>query len=97
MNLTITYDADEDIRSIFDYTISEFGLNQAEKYYHGLQVKFSSILEGTAHIQDYSFVKEGLKRTNYQNHAIYHKTTKEQVSILRVLYQRMDQLKHFDT
>ena len=97
MKLTITYDADEDIRSIFDYTISEFGLNQAEKYYHGLQEKFSSIIEGRAHSQDYSFVREGLKRTNYQNHAIYYKTTKEEVFILRVLHQSMDQLRHLDS
>lgn len=61
MNLTITYDAGEDIRSIFDYAISEFDLNQAEKYYHGLQVIFSLIVEGRAHIQDYSFVRH---RTN---------------------------------
>jgi len=95
MKLTITNNADEDIKSIIDYTISTFGLAQAEKYYRGLEDKFSSITEGRAHSQDYSFVREGLKRTNFQSHAIYYKIIHEdEVLILNVLHQRMDELRH---
>ena len=97
MKLIITNDAEEDIRSIIDYTISQFGLRQAEKYYHELEVKFTSIIEGTSHSQDYSFVREGLKRTNYQSHAIYYRCTeKDEVLILHVLHQGMNELKHLE-
>ena len=96
MKLIITNDAAEDISSIIDYTISQFGLAQAEKYYHGLEDKFTSIVEGGAHFQDYSFVREGLKRTNYQSHAIYYRCIEEDILILHVLHQSMNELKHLE-
>ena len=97
MKITLTLDAEQDISSIIDYTISQFGLVQAEKYYNGLEAKFSSIAEGTAHSQDYAFVRDGLKRTNYQSHAIYYRIVEEcEVLILHVLHQSMDELKYLE-
>jgi len=97
MKLSFTNDADQDIQSILEYIISEFGLDQATKYYDGLEAKFSAIVEGRAHSQDYSFVREGLKRTNYQIHAIYFKVIgQDEVLVLHVLHQRMNQLLHID-
>ena len=95
MKITLTLDAEEDIKSIIDYTIAQFGLVQAEKYYNGMDTKFSSIAEGTAHSQDYTFVRNELKRTNYQSHAIYYRIVEErEILILHVLHQSMDELKH---
>ena len=67
MKLTLTKEADEDLREILGYSIAEFGLKRAEKYYFELQNKFNSILERASHSTDYSFVEEGLRRTNYIN------------------------------
>ena len=94
MKLTLTKEADEDLREILGYSIAEFGLKRAEKYYFELQNKFNSILERASHSTDYSFVEEGLRRTNYMKHAIFYRSTDQEIIIIRVLHQKMDMLRH---
>ena len=94
MKITFTKEADEDLREILGYSIAQFGLIRAEKYYFDLQSKFDSILEKTSHSTDYSFVEEGLRRTNHMKHAIFYRLTDQEIIIIRVLHQKMDVLRH---
>lgn len=98
MSIVKTQDAEADIKEIYKYSFVNFGENQAEKYYAGLELKFSDIAAGIAHSKDYSFVREGLQRTNYVSHAIYYKKTDEDdILILRVLHQNMSELRHLES
>lgn len=95
MTVHLTLDADEDIAAIIDYSISEFGIEQAGRYYEGLKRRFDSILNGTAYVTDYSFVRDGLMRVNYESHAIYYKKIAEdEILIMRILHQQMNELRH---
>lgn len=89
--------AENDIKEIYKYSFIHFGEQQAEKYYKGLENKFEAILEKSAHNMDYSFIKAGLKRSNYNSHAIYYRVSgKDELIIIRVLHQNMDELRHLD-
>jgi len=96
MSVIRTEKAEEDIKEIYKHSFGEFGEAQAEKYYAGLEKRFISILEKTVHSTDYSFVAHNLRRTNYMSHAIYYRIEGDDVVIIRVLGQKMDELRHLD-
>lgn len=97
MAVRLTQDADEDLELLIDFSIKKFGLNQTEKYKQGLFARFESILDGVAYSTDYSFVREGLKRVNYESHAIYYEWIGEdEILIMRILHQRMKELRHLE-
>lgn len=58
MTIIRTKRAEDDIKGIYKYSFLNFGEEQAEKYYEGLQRKFKSIFEKTAHSTDYSFIEK---------------------------------------
>jgi len=88
--------AEEDIKDIYKYSYKNFGEAQAEKYYDGLEERFIAILNKDAHSQDYSHIESGLRRVNYEKHAIYYETYEDEIIILRVLHQKMDALRHLE-
>lgn len=97
MTIIRTKRAEDDIKGIYKYSFLNFGEEQAEKYYEGLQRKFKSIFEKTAHSTDYSFIEKNLRRTQYSSHAIFYRMINEdEVIIVRVLHQNMDELQHFN-
>lgn len=96
MILVLTQDADADIDDIFEYSISTFGVKQAEKYYLALRDRVEEIANGFVHSTDCSHVKEGLRRANYESHAIYYRVEGEKVIILRILGQQQDTARHIN-
>ena len=98
MRIIRTKLAEEDIKDIYLYSYKEFGEEQAEKYYDGLEERFQQILNQTAHSQDYSHIDAGLRRANYEQHAIYYELgTENEVLIIRVLHQQMDETRHLES
>ena len=65
MHIIRTKLAEDDIKEIYKYSFVNFGEEQADKYYDGLQKQFEAILEKTAHSTDYSFIEKNLRRTQY--------------------------------
>lgn len=95
MSIIRTRLAEADIKDIYLYSYGEFGEKQADKYYGGLEERFNQILDQTAHSQDYSHIDYGLRRVNYEHHAIYYQLGPEgELIIIRVLHQRMDEVQH---
>lgn len=95
MRIIRTKLAEEDIKDIYLYSYREFGEEQADKYYDGLEGRFQKILDQTAHSQNCSHIDDGLKRVNYESHAIYYQLGDEgEVIVIRVLHQQMDEIRH---
>jgi len=94
MSIVRTRPAEEDLNDIFKYSYENFGEEQAEKYYGGLEDRFIEILNGIAHSTDWSDVVPGMRRTNYERHAIFYERDADDVIILRVLHQQVDILRH---
>lgn len=96
MKILISKDADFDIDKIFEYSISEFGRKRAEIYYTGLRNKLDNIANNLVAFSKYDHIKDELRRTNYESHAIFYRISDDSAVILRVLHQSMNPIKHLD-
>lgn len=87
----ITKLAARDIENIWDYTISEWSINQAEKYTDGLFWCFDSIADGGIEGKPVDHVRPGYKKASYGKHLIFFRAAVSGVvEIIRVLHSSMD-------
>ncbi|HHS99452.1 MAG TPA: type II toxin-antitoxin system RelE/ParE family toxin [Thiomicrospira sp.] len=94
MQLVIQNKAKEDIKQIYYYSLNHFGERKADEYYVGLTNRMEEVCSGFVVSSNYSHIRQGLRRTNYESHAIYYRINDQQVIILRVLGQSQDSFRH---
>jgi toxin ParE1/3/4 len=83
-------DAERDLIDIFLYGIEHFGPAQAERYLETLNAKIEMAAEHPDFGADYSFVLVGVRRHEAISHAMYYRSTRPGILVLRVLHGRMD-------
>ncbi|MHA7832325.1 MAG: type II toxin-antitoxin system RelE/ParE family toxin [Flagellimonas sp.] len=87
--------AEEDIASIADYTIFNFGIDQARKYRNGLIDTLTQIAHNPALGQVFILPNTvGLKRFRYKAHMIFYQETGSGILIVRILGGMMDFKRH---
>lgn len=93
--ILLTKEAEQDLEKIAKYTIENFGLVQAEKYYLGI----SNALDTLAQYPDLGLsctsLKPNLSRFIYQYHTIYFTSDLHGLKVYRVLRQKQDPLRQF--
>jgi toxin ParE1/3/4 len=82
--------ADADLAGIFEYTILNFGLEQARAYLLGLHEHFAALAEHPLQGRSAHEVAPNLRRFEYQSHMVFYVLKKQGVWIVRVLHQSMD-------
>ena len=93
-DLKISRRADNDLASISQYTILNFGAEQARKYKDQLNACFASLLDNPHLGQSANEVMPKLRRIRQQAHVIFYLPTPESILIVRVLHHRMDFEQH---
>ena len=87
--------AKADLSEIWDYTYSEWGIEQAEKYVRDL---WSVMQEQTRELTksvDIGDVRKGYRKVRSGSHVIFFKVTREGVvEVVRILHQKMDFDRH---
>jgi toxin ParE1/3/4 len=83
-----------DLDRIHEYTILNFGLNQAREYLSGLQERFDTLAENPLHGRSASELSPGLRRSEYQSHVVFYVPKDKGIRIVRVLHQSMDVNRH---
>lgn len=87
--------AESDLEKIADYTIENFGINQALVYKNGLITCFQ---EWTDRPEMGRFYLHGNKtlllRYRYKSHVVFYKRFNNGILIIRVLGERMDFIRH---
>jgi toxin ParE1/3/4 len=96
MTVKITEDAKIDIKEIYIYSYQNFGEAKADEYLDGLDAKLLN-LPNVLISSEYDFVREGLKRSNYEKHAVYYRLEDDHILVLRVLHQLMDPARHIES
>jgi len=81
--------ADSDIAGIADYTITQFGINQARRYRDGLERIFRRLAEYPNSGRSAGHLAPRLRRMNFASHVIFFQHDEIGVLIVRVLHQRM--------
>lgn len=92
MNYKISQLASQDIENIWLYTLENWSVEQADRYFNLIMDEIEYIAANPENGKDYSEVRKGYFRTRIKSHFIFYKinNNKNQVEIIRILHQRMD-------
>ena len=91
---SLTSKAATDLDGIYEYTILNFGLEQARASLSGLHERFKPPAEHPTHGRKADDLAPGLRRFEYQSHIVFYLPGNKGVQNVRVLHQRMDVKKY---
>ncbi len=86
--------ADADMANIIEFGILRFGLAQVRQYVSELEQHLASLAANRSLGRDASEVARGLRRFSFGAHVIFYQREDNGILIVRILYQRMDVLRH---
>jgi len=89
-DLRLSRRAASDLAEIADYTISEFGIDQARLYRDQFQACFQSLLDNPQLGRSAGEVALGLRRIRQQAHVVFYRVEQDRLLIVRVLHHSMD-------
>lgn len=82
--------AEDDIYQIAVYTMTHFGIKQAEKYQQEL-TETLTLLSNTPQIgREYSWINAGVRSFTFKKHTIYYLEQENTILIARIIHQSMD-------
>ena len=87
--------AEKDIDQIFDYTFSEYGLEQAVKYTTGFHQVFKHLLWNPTLGSLRHEIKPKIYSLTKDRHVIFYIIEKEDITLLRILHGSSDLPKYF--
>lgn len=87
--------ADKDLEDIFDYTLNEFGFNQAETYLLEIEEIFQNLFLNPRLGKKRDEIKKGLYSFPKDNHVIFYRILDHHIRIVRVLHGSRDIPKFF--
>lgn len=79
----------------YEYTILNFGLEQAQEYLLGLHERFQTLAQNPMHGRKADQLAPELRRFDYQSHVVFYLPKHDGVRIVRVLHEGMDAPRHF--
>ncbi|MBB5633801.1 toxin ParE1/3/4 [Cryobacterium mesophilum] len=90
----LTPAAQRDLASIWDFTVEQWGLRQAEKYIREIQAAIERVAADPerGHVRD--DIREGYRSYSIGSHAVFYVSHTNRVDVIRVLHQRMDPPRH---
>ncbi len=92
-----TDQAESDLDSITDYTLEQWGKDQAIQYIDGLESLAQTLVENPDIGVHRKHLFEGLMSFPYVSHILYYVKQPHGITIIRVLHQRMDPKRHVTT
>ena len=82
--------ATSDLLDIWNYTVAEWGENQAEMYLNELSSACNKLSDGIIQGIEIDFVRPRYRKVLSGKHAIYYTRSENEIIIERILHQRMD-------
>lgn len=82
--------AEQDLRDIFDYTVEEFDLIQAEKYTLAFEDLFVTLTTNPESGKTRNEIKAGLRSIPKGVHIVFYRILSDRIRIVRILHQRKD-------
>ena len=87
--------AAEDFASIYEYTLLNFGMQQADDYTEAMENMLTSIVHSPFLGRECPEIAQDLRRIDYRLNAIFYRIREKDIFILRILHQKMEPLLHF--
>jgi toxin ParE1/3/4 len=89
VNYRLSNKAEQDLRNIYRYTVSNFGQLQAEAYLSGLEETLVQVSDTPMLAQKVDDIRKGYRRYLYQEHAVCFIEKKPLIYVVRVLHKQM--------
>ncbi len=86
----LSNEADADLDQIYESSFLNFGLEQTQKYFLGFHECFRTLAENPRLGRDYSHVKKGYRRHEYQSHSVYYMITAPDILVVKILHKNQD-------
>jgi len=85
--------ADQDLEEIFDYTVHNFGIEQAIAYVSGFEDLFVNLSNNPELGRKRNEIRDGLRSYVKESHIVFYRVQKGQIRIVRILHGSQDLLK----
>lgn len=86
--------AEHDLEGTIDYTVQQWGASQADTYLDGLETRAQLLADNPDLGTKRDALSEELLSFPYESHILYYTKQPHGITIVRVLHQNMDSLKH---
>jgi len=91
MKYSISEKAAEDIENIWLYTLENWSVEQADRYYNLIMDEIEWVAKNFESGKSMEFIRKGYRASKVKSHVIfYRKSQSDIVEIIRVLHQSMD-------
>jgi toxin ParE1/3/4 len=81
--------AAEDFEQIFEYSLLNFGVEQADDYTRSLEAVFLVIAQHPFMGRECAEVATGLRRHDHNKHVIFYRPIDKGIFVVRILHQQM--------
>ncbi len=88
--------ADKDLEDIFDYTVEEFGFDQAEKYLLEMEEIFQKLILNPQLGKKRDEIKKDLYSLPKDNHIIFYRILDSHIRIVKLLHGSRELPKYFN-
>ncbi len=86
--------AQRDLEDIFDFTVAEWGLEQALRYADLIEAACAQLASAPQTAPACDDIRPGYRRRVVQMHTIYFRIEAYGVAVIRILHGRMDANRH---
>lgn len=90
----LTPAAERDLESIWNYTVRQWGVEQADRYIDLLTEAFAGLADSPKTAPSCEYIRPGYRRWGVERHMIYFRVTDYGIAVIRVLHDRMDASRH---
>ena len=91
----LSEEADSDLEDIFDYTVEQFGIEQAIKYVSNFQAVFIGLCNNPRLGRERKDIRNGLRSIAKESHVVFYRILKDRIRIIRVLHTSRDIITFF--
>lgn len=91
--VTFSPAAAADLDNIWDYTVEEWGADQADRYTDDIQDTCNNLARGEKRGRSVD-VRAGYLKHAVGKHFVFFRTTKAGIEVIRILHQSMDVGRH---
>lgn len=87
--------ATEDFAAIYEYTLLNFGVVQADSYTDQLHSVFTLLSSSPLMGHESPEIAPEMRRHDHQRHAIFYRQREHDIFVVRILHQQQAPMKHF--
>lgn len=88
--------AQSDMDGIFDYTVRQWGMEQAVRYTQAVENACTALAKAPVQAPDCSHIRPGYRRGTVGRHFIYFRVEDYSIAVIRILHRRMDMPRHLN-